>query len=136
MIEIRWNATRNELRVFSGLLILFAGVMYWFIDRHFEPPNVAIWVACILLGIAAIGLAIPQAIYWFYIGWMIRVFPIGWFVSHLILAIVYYCLITPFGILRRTIGGDPLKQKIEKDATTYWEELEQPKGKDEYFRQS
>ena len=136
MIEIRWHATRNELRVFAGLLILFAGVVYWFVDRQFDAPTVAFWIVIVLLAIAAFGLSFPNAIYWFYIGWMIAVFPIGWVVSHLILAIVYFLIITPFGIARRTIGGDPLKQEIEKDAATYWEELEQPKGKDDYFRQS
>jgi len=39
-----------------------------------------------------------------YLGWMHLVFPFGWLLSYLVLAIVYYLVITPVGLLMRSPG--------------------------------
>lgn len=41
-------------------------------------------------------------------------------VSPIILAIMYFVVITPFGILMRTFGKDPVHKKWSKEETTYW----------------
>ena len=30
-----------------------------------------------------------------YVGWLYAVFPIGWTISHLILAVIYFLILTP-----------------------------------------
>ena len=70
-----------------------------------------------------------------YVGWMVAVFPIGWTVSHLMMAVVYYFVVTPIGIWRTRQTGDPMTRKFDADAATYWEEREANKPPESYFRQ-
>ena len=41
-------------------------------------------------------------------------------VSPMIMAILFFATIVPVGLLMRAVGKDPLRLKIEKDATSYW----------------
>ncbi len=136
MNQLHWHPSKNELRFFSILLVPFSAIVYWFVNRHFEQPQIALVVALVFLGLGLLGLALPNAIRWFYVGWMVLVFPVGWLVSHTVLGFVYFLLITPIGFLRRLIGGDPLKRKIDPEAESYWEPLEKDHSKESYFRQS
>jgi len=62
-------------------------------------------------------------------GFIPRVFKkitsaIGEFITSLLLAIIYYIVITPIGILVRLFGKDPLDKKIETDRDSYWADKE------------
>ncbi len=45
---------------------------------------------------------------------------IGWINTKILLAVIFYILCTPLGLLRRLFQGDPLDRKIEKEKTSYW----------------
>jgi hypothetical protein len=49
---------------------------------------------------------------------------LGWFMSRVILFILYYVIITPIGIFLKLIGKDFLKLKIDKSSKSYWETRE------------
>ena len=66
---------------------------------------------------------------------MYAVYPIGWTVSHLALAVVYYLVVTPIGLLMRLFGRDPMRRKFDPSATTYWQPHESPDEPERYFRQ-
>jgi len=51
---------------------------------------------------------------------------VGFFVSRIILAIIFYLLLTPIGLLSRLFGRDPLNQKIDKGRQTYWIKYSRP----------
>lgn len=55
-----------------------------------------------------------------HVGWMYAAFPIGWTVSHLLIALVYYLVLTPIGLLMRAAGYDPLQRRFDRTAATYW----------------
>ena len=58
--------------------------------------------------IGLLGLLWPRVIRPVYVGWMVLAFPIGWTVSQAMLAVMFYGLFTPIGLLFRLIGRDPL----------------------------
>ena len=62
-------------------------------------------------------------------------FPIGWVISHVLLALVYYLLLTPIGLLLRATGRDPLQRRLDPEAETYWIEREGDRPANTYFRQ-
>ena len=62
-------------------------------------------------------------------------YPIGWTLSHLVMAIIYYLVLTPIGILLRLVGHDPLCRSFEPTRQTYWVERRPPEHKGRYFRQ-
>ncbi len=46
---------------------------------------------------------------------------LGWFMSRVILFILYYVIITPIGFFLKLIGKDFLNRKIDKASQSYWE---------------
>jgi hypothetical protein len=96
-------------------------------------------IAALLAGLALVGgtlgVARPSAIRWLFTAWMIAAFPIGWTVSRIALAIVFYAVFTPVGRLFRLIGRDALRLR-RVDARTYWTTKAGAADVREYFRQS
>src|ERR1051326_4621008 len=91
--DINRNPNQRTLRQFAALLILILGGMAaW-------KGNYA--AAAVVAAIGLLGLAIPAALRPIYVAWMIVAFPIGWLVSHVMLAVLYFVLFLPLGILFR-----------------------------------
>lgn len=63
------------------------------------------------------------------------VFPLGWLLSYLVLAIVYYLVITPVGLLIRALDQDPLQRHFEPDTASYWVPHRAEKELSQYFHQ-
>jgi hypothetical protein len=136
VISINWKPSDRDLRWFAGLLMLFfvvvAGIWNWRTGNEVGP--------IVLIGVSwsvgLIGLIVPQAIRWVYVGWMVAVWPIGWVVSHLLLAILFFGVIMPIGLILRAIGRDPLRKAFDRSATTYWiARPTEPTDSQRYFRQ-
>ena len=66
---------------------------------------------------------------------MILAFPIGWVVSRLLLAILFYGVVTPMGLVLRLGGRDPLRLARPAARTTYWMAKPGPADLRSYFRQ-
>jgi len=45
---------------------------------------------------------------------------IGELITGFLLAVIFYIIITPFGLIMRIFGKDPLDKRIEKDRDSYW----------------
>jgi hypothetical protein len=68
--------------------------------------------------------------------WMGLTRPIGWAVSHLVLAVVFYALITPIGSVMRLFGRDALERRFDPAAQSYWAARDPGDDTARYFRQS
>ena len=101
VVEINWNPGPKQLRVFSVLqFVFFAIVAVWL---HYGTTYGR--VDCILLVVSLIvgvvGFAWPPLMRAVYVVWMALVFPIGWTVSHVVLAVLFYLVITPIAIIMK-----------------------------------
>lgn len=68
----------------------------------------------------AVVLPIPVVGPWIYLA-ILRVFSIvGFAVSHLFLVLIFYGIITPFGIALRLSGRDPLQIRQKGKAPAWW----------------
>jgi len=136
MISINWHPTDRELRQFSGVWFpafwLIVGLMVGFRTGWWQLVFPA-WTAAAVL--AAIGLLRPQLVRPIFVGWMVAAWPIGWVMSHLLLAGVYYLLITPLGLVMRLAGRDKLEMRRDHQATTYWTPRPPTPKVSRYFRQ-
>ena len=135
VIEINHNPSPRELRWFGILLVVFAGVVGGLLRWQWDTPVAArvIWG-----GGAAVGTAyavIPPARRYVYLGWIYAVFPIGWVVSHVLLALIYYAVFTPIGLLLRLFGHDPMQRTFDRSAATYWIVHRPERDMRRYFRQ-
>jgi hypothetical protein len=51
---------------------------------------------------------------------------VGHAVGLVSLALMFYLVITPFGLLRRLFVRDPLRRRIDKNCKSYWVERQPP----------
>lgn len=135
LIELRTDPTRKELAWFGLLLAAYAGVVglvLWRITGALTVPGY-VWgagAALAMIYYATSPLRRPM-----FVGWMYAAYPIGWVVSHVLLAIVYFVVLTPIGLLMRLIGYDPMTRRLEPEAASYWTPRERPIEPIRYFRQ-
>ena len=135
MIAINWNPDRRELRQFSVALLVFTvaigGILWWKIGPN--RISQALWIGGPLL--AALGLAVPRALRYVFVGMSLLAFPIGYVVGFVALALVYYLLITPIGLVFRLLGRDPLHRKPDASLDTYWISRGETPPAKRYFQQ-
>jgi hypothetical protein len=70
-----------------------------------------------------------------FTGWMILAFPIGWTVSRLTAALLFYGLFTPLGLFFRLTGRDVLTRRHRPDRSTYWQPKPVASDVRRYFHQ-
>ncbi len=111
---------RKELREFGltmgAVLMLVSGLALW----RGKGPIVHLLIAGLLF--MGFGVVWPALLKPFQKAWMALSAVIGFFMSCAILAILFYCVITPIGVMMRLFGKDVLDQRISRDRLSYWRE--------------
>jgi len=95
---------------------------------------VGLALLALALVIGPLGLIRPRTIRPIYVGWMVLAFPIGWLVSCILLAIVYYGVFTPIALALGLLGRDALRRRPRKTGT-YWQPKRPVTDVRRYFRQ-
>jgi hypothetical protein len=127
LIAIDWKPGRSKLREFAVIWLvafsLIAALLAWktgcFSGAGSWRIPYFLWALAVLVGIT--GIILPGAVRPVYMAWMGIAFPIGWLLSHFLLAIIYYGLFTLIAAVFRLSGRDLLKLKLDQAAATYWE---------------
>lgn len=94
-------------------------------------------LTCVAAGVLAAlcSLVCPAANRPLWVVLVLAGFPIGYVVSHLVLAVLFFGVFAPLGALLRALGKDPLERARSQEATTYWTPAGTPDPKERYFRQ-
>ncbi len=133
MVQINWKPNATELRKFGAAMIVGFGIIgSIFLWRQHS----AVAIGCYTFGgvTGAIGLTgakIALPIYW---AWMSIAFVMGNIVSRVLLAMVYYGVLTPIGLFRRGLGRDPLLLK-RPEGDSYWIDTDETKNAESYEKQ-
>jgi len=135
MIEPNWYPTGRQLRQFAVIALFGFGLVGAALRWRFglETAPLVLWAA----GAATfvLGMITPKAVLPIYTLLMGLSVPIGWAVSNLFLRIIYYGIMTPFGIVLRATGRDPLKLK-KPQGGSYWRDHKQRESLRSYYRQA
>lgn len=125
--DIQRSPSTKMLRQFGWLAaIIFLTLSAYHYGIHQRSLlGMTLAVAGILFGI--LGSLQPKWLGPIYITWMFAAFPIGWVVSHVILAFIFYGCFLPLGWILRIKGYDPLKLK-RPAGSTFWQD--RPPGRD------
>lgn len=113
-------------RAFGVVMALFFLVVGLFPLIHWSAPSVRWW--SIVIG-AVFGLfawlrpatLAPLNRLWLRFGLLLAKI-----VSPVVLALLYYCTVTPIGLLMRAAGKDPLRTRKTQSANSYWISREPP----------
>ena len=136
MIAIQWNPSTKQLRQFAGIWFpAFCGLVGWSIGHktgHWSEVEIG-WVLAGLLSVG--GLVLPALIRPIFVGLILLTFPIGWVVSHLLLGLIFYGVVTPIGLILRISGHDPLQLK-KPGGNTVWKTSVGKTDATRYLRQS
>lgn len=135
MVELKTTFSKSELRWFVPLFALFGGMIGSLVRWRFQFEEAAIWIWGITAAVIMVYVFIPPWRNRIFTGWLAILFPIGWMISHLLLAIVFYLLVFPIGMLTRLFRYDPLARRFDRKAKSYWIEREKPRDARSYFRQ-
>ena len=117
MDRSKWN-DRKELKKFGiGLAAILAVIAtaQWIRENGLFPWFYAGAGLILASGLAAPVLLKPLFIIFSYIGLVL-----GWFMTRLILTILYFCIITPIGRLTRLSGKKHLDTGFRDGSSTYW----------------
>ncbi|MEE4272387.1 MAG: SxtJ family membrane protein [Thermoanaerobaculales bacterium] len=135
VIRVNRDPSDRQLRQF-GLIWLgfltFFGAVAWF---RFEAPQAAVglWIAAVVVPV--IGWVPLPFMRLIFVGMSIIAWPIGFVVSHVVLAAVYYLVVTPIGLAMRLVGYDPMTRKGSDDEPTRWVQRSNERPPESYFRQ-
>lgn len=136
VIRIDDNPSDRMLRQFAGIWFpLFWAAIGTFVYLGTRSIPLAAGLAAVGIVVGAIGFVRVAFIRPVFLLWMYAAFPIGWVVSHVVLAAIFYLLLTPIGLLMKLVGYDPLQRRIDRTAPSYWVPVQQPADKTAYFRQ-
>jgi len=119
--------TNIQYRRFGWLLATALGVTAWRVSS-----TALLAIAVLTIGVATIWpLSLRRPHVW--LTWLTR--PVGLLVSQLLLALVFFALITPLALLFRLLGRDLLNCRPNPDATTYWRSCTPKTDASSYLRQ-
>lgn len=145
LIVVNWKPDRRQLRWFGlfcvigfggiGALIFFKQGLFGF---EFAEATATL-TAEVLWGLAGVcglfALILPVVLRPLYVLLTAISLPIGFVLSHVLMALVFYGLLTPIGLFFRMTGRDPLDRKFDRSASTYWVARESVKDVTRYYRQ-
>lgn len=118
------DTTPAALRKFGllvgGILLLIA-LLWFFRGKHLMGAYI-----CGPAGILLIlgGAIVPASLRGVYRVWMALAFTLGWFVSRLLLTLLFYLVLLPVGLCARVAGKEFMDINLRKSKESYWKRRE------------
>lgn len=120
------------LRQFAaGWLVCFLALAFRFGLMHHSPIGVRLAVVSVA---GIIGLLFPGVLRWPFVVLTVAAFPIGWVMTQLVLALMFYCVLTPVALVFRWRGRDALQLR-KREQSTRWVERHEATPPEKYLKQ-
>ena len=91
----------------------------------------------LVLSVAFAGCAVlqPMLLKQIYLGWMTLAIVMGFFMTRVILSILFYSVFSIGGLITRVLKKDLLDQQYDPSAKTYWKPYNKPQNPKQKFEQ-
>ena len=110
-----WRAEREFGLIVGGMLLLLSS--WWIYRGKFHSiSQITLPVAALLL---ILGIIFPRALVYPNRAWMALAEVLSFISTRIILAFVYFVVITPIGVVKRFFGWDPLHRRAAA-SESYW----------------
>lgn len=109
------RAEREFGLIVGGVLLLLSG---WWVYRGKFPTRSHVTLP---LGglLVLLGLVFPAALVWPNKAWMALAEVLSFVTTRIILAFVFFVIVTPIGVIKRLFGWDPLHRRAA-GSDSYW----------------
>jgi len=132
--HVKWNPDRRELRSFAvAMLIGFfvLGVLSAWRAWGISTGSMVLWSIGATLAVAAL---VPKLGRIAYLAVYLPTSIIGYIVSNVMLALMFFLVITPLGFILKLMGKDLLQQRRQK-RKTQWTPVKDTRNEESYYRQ-
>ncbi len=130
----RIKSTKRDLRNFGltiGIVLLILSCLLYILKSEINLYLLTGGLIFIIF-----GLLIPPVLKPFQKVWMTLAIILNWFMTRIILSILFYFVLTPIGFARKIFGKKSLDLKYDKKQESYWNYREYKKfNKVDYEKQ-
>lgn len=109
------RAEREFGLIVGGVFLLLS--VWWLYRGKF--PNVSHITRYLGATLVLLGLIFPQALVWPNKAWMALAEVLSFVTTRIILAFVFFAIVTPIGVTKRWFGWDPLHRRAGA-SDSYW----------------
>ncbi|MBI4965205.1 MAG: hypothetical protein HY913_18160 [Desulfomonile tiedjei] len=114
--------TSKDLNLLAGLFLVIPTAIGCYLAFWKGSWNGYVWIAAgIALAVTRLIPPLFKAIYRLWLGFSV---VLGYFISRIILTIVFFIVLMPTGLIMRIVGKDPMERKIDPAASSYWRRKE------------
>jgi hypothetical protein len=136
LVSLNLKPSQKQLKDFGFICLIMCFVIGLVLTLLGKIPTKGLMVfglvGLLLFTLSRISVQLIKPV---YLGMIVLTFPIGWMISHLMMALFYYGIITPVALLFRLLNRDPLCRQSDPKAETYWLQHKQKRSAKDYFRQ-
>ena len=116
----RLQQSNRDMKKFGITMAVAFGVLAILLFFFGSHPERAYWFGGIGAAFLVLGFLLPSILRPFHKWWMGLALVLGYFMSRLLLTLLFFLVITPIGFFMRFVGKDLLNEKLQPDAETYW----------------
>jgi hypothetical protein len=109
------RAEREFGLIVGGVFLLLS--LWWLYRGKF--PNVTNVTLYLGAALVLLGLILPQALVWPNRAWMALAEVLSFVTTRIVLAFVFFGIVTPIGVVKRLFGWDPLHRR-GGPSDSYW----------------
>src|SRR5207248_6948881 len=91
---------------------------WWMYREKFQ--RVSRYTLAIGALLVLLGLAFPSALFWPNKVWLAFAEALAFVTTRIILAFVFFAIVTPIGVVKRLFGWDPLQRRAAR-GDSYWQ---------------
>lgn len=95
----------------------FAAVGFWPLLKH---GGIRVWALAVAGLFLVVALAAPRILSPLNRVWTALGIAIGRVTNPVITAVIFFLIFTPVGFVMRMMGSDPLRRRLDQEATSYW----------------
>jgi hypothetical protein len=128
------HPSRAQLQRFGMTLFCACALGAGWLHVRLHQPSQARWVLLfgVVLGVSAL---VPRLGRVCYVAWMGLGVTLGLVVSPVVLALVFYLVITPAAWTMRLCKRDAMRRTLDRSATSYWQTYPEPDDPARYMAQ-
>lgn len=133
LIPLNTNPSRSQLLQFGMAWVVFLGVA-GALAAWRGSPTVAGSLGALAIVLPLVGLVFPGVLRAVFVAVSVVTFPIGFAVSQIILATIYFLVLTPIGLVLRWLKPGFFPTAPDKSLPTYWQPRPEPRPATDYFK--